>query len=250
MARDFRYPKGCLRGTAAAGATLSPTRHRGGAGTTAQAPHLSCLALTQGAGCVSPRGGGGPLAHSGHTSRSLSYAMPCIAHRSIRTSAPLAGWAGSGPVTGVCAGMDRAPPPSIVTPPSVDPHWPTRVRLPVPRDPGVTLGWNGPVPRHPDVCPGGLLPHVRAGDPDVRGTRLGRHCLDRRRRWWGRCLDGGRPHVAAAQEQERQEQKQNVSGNSTTPHVHLHSPRACGRGLAAPRCPPVASDATSSASKR
>jgi hypothetical protein len=73
------------------------------------APSSSCLVLAQEPGRVSRPGGGGSLAHSGHTSRSLSYAMPCIAQRSIRTSAPLAGWAGSGPVTGVCAGMDRAP---------------------------------------------------------------------------------------------------------------------------------------------
>ena len=213
----------------------------------------SCLASTQGPGRVSSRGGGGALAHSGHTSRSLSYAMPCIAQRSIRTSAPLAGWAGSGPVTGVCAGMDRAPPPSIVTPSSVDPHWPTHLRLPVPRDPGVTLGRDGPVPWHPHVCPGGLLPRVRAGDPDVRGTRLARHRLHRRRRWWRGGLDGGRPHVAAAHDQERQEQQQKVSGNPTTPHLHLHSPRACGCGLAALLSRGVHlvhPDATASASKR
>jgi hypothetical protein len=91
------------------GDTLSRVRHRGGSGTrTRRRPSSSCLVLAQEPGRVS-RPGGGSLAHSGHTSRSLSYAMPCIAQRSIRTSAPLAGWAGSGPVTGVCAGMDRAP---------------------------------------------------------------------------------------------------------------------------------------------
>jgi hypothetical protein len=230
MARNFRYCRGLTAGGGRLrGDTLSPVRHRGGAGTKREMPHPRALALTQGPGRVSSRGGGGALAHSGHTSRSLSYAMPWIAQRSIRTSAPLAGWAGSGPVTGVCAGMDRAPSPSIVTPSSVHPHWPTRLRLPVPRDPGVTLGRDGPVTWHPDVSPGGLLPRVRAGDPDVRGTRLARHRLHRRRRWWRGGLDGGRPHVvAAAHDQERKEQ-QKVSGNPTTPHVPLHSPRVWSR---------------------
>jgi hypothetical protein len=215
--------------------------------------HPRASALTQGPGPVSSRGGGGALAHSGHTSRSLSYAMPCIAQRSIRTSAPLTGWAGSGPVTGGCAGMDRAPSPSIVTPSSVHPHWRTRLRHPVPRDLGVPLGRMGPVTWHPDVCPGGPLPLVRAGDPDVGGTRLARHRLHRRRRWWHGGLDGGRPHVATANDQERHEQQQKGSGNPTTPHVPLHSPRACGRGLAALLCRGVHlvhQDAMSPASKR
>jgi hypothetical protein len=169
--------------------------------------------------------------------------MPCIAQRSIRTSAPLAGCAGSGPVTGVCAGMDRAPPPSIVTPSSVDPHWPTRLRLPVPRDPGITLGRDGPLPWHPEVSPGGLLPHVCAGDPDVRGSRLARHRLHRHRRWWRGSLDGGRPHVAAAHDQERQEQQQKVSGNPTS---SCSSPLAArvwsrARGSPLPRRPLAAS---------
>ena len=69
--------------------------------------------VTQDDGRASPDAEGGALAHSGHTSRSLSYAMPCAAQRTIRTSAPLAGWAGSGPVTGGCDGMDRAPSLSI-----------------------------------------------------------------------------------------------------------------------------------------
>jgi hypothetical protein len=169
------------------------------------------------------------LAHSGHTSRSLSYAMPCTAQRTIRTSAPLAGWVGSGPVTGGCDGMDRAPSPSIVTPLSVDPHWPTHLRLPVPRDPGVTLRRDGPVPRHPDVRSCGVLPCVGPRDLNVGRTGLGRHRLCWRRGWLRGCLNGRGPHVTAPQDQERHQKR---CENAPTPHIPLQSPLAlaCAAG--------------------
>ena len=128
--------------------------------------------------------------------------------------------------------MDRAPCPSIVTPLSVDPDRPTCLRLPVPRDPGVTLRRDGPVPRHPDVRSCGLLPCVRPRDPNVRRTRLGRHRLYWRRGWWRGCLNGRGPHVTAPQDQERHQKR---SENAPTPHVPLQSPLAlaCGRGLQA-----------------
>src|SRR5215831_19587599 len=61
-------------------------------------------------------GGGSPFAHPGQVSRSVSYAMPWVGHRTMRTSDPFTGSAGSGSVTGqvgqlasLPAGMDRAP---------------------------------------------------------------------------------------------------------------------------------------------
>lgn len=107
---------------------------------------------------------GAPLAHSGHTSRSLSYAIPWAVQRTIRTSEPFVGGPGRGAASGaggptvpspaegvrLSAGMDRALP-SLVRPLPLDPHPAIRLRLPLARHPDVTPRSDGPVCRDPDA---------------------------------------------------------------------------------------------------